>query len=155
MWGPPENKDPILVHHPTRRRVGYFGAVRLRDGRFVFHRATEHFNAVSFFECMKRFARASRRPNRRIVVVTDHATYHHATLHKPWRETQAPQVALDFLPPDSPELNPIARVWKLTRRRCVHNRSFPTIDEVVDAVEAAFTLWARGNDTLRRLCAIT
>jgi hypothetical protein len=31
MWIPPETKDPILLHHPTRRSVGYFGAVRLRD----------------------------------------------------------------------------------------------------------------------------
>ena len=66
----------------------------------------------------------------------------------------APEFALDFLPSYSPELNPIERVWKLTRRRCVHNRYFPTLDEVIDAVESEFTLWARGNDTLRRLCAI-
>jgi len=34
MWIPPETKDPILLHHPTRRSVGYFAAVRLR-GRKV------------------------------------------------------------------------------------------------------------------------
>lgn len=155
IWVPPEDKDPVLLHHPTRRSVGYFGAVRLRDGRFVFHRATENFNAVSFFDFMKHLARASRRPDRRIVVITDNAKYHHATLHKVWREVHEKQFTLDFLPPYSPELNPIERVWKLTRRRCVHNRYFPTLDEVIDAVEAEFTLWARRNDTLRRLCAIT
>ena len=32
MWVPPEVKDPVLQHHPTRKSVGYFGAVRLRDG---------------------------------------------------------------------------------------------------------------------------
>ena len=31
MWVPPEIKDPILYHHPTRHSVGYFGAVRLRE----------------------------------------------------------------------------------------------------------------------------
>jgi hypothetical protein len=36
MWVPPETQDPILLHHPTRRSVGYFGAVRLRDGKFFF-----------------------------------------------------------------------------------------------------------------------
>src|SRR5216683_2886013 len=36
-WIPPEIKDPVLLHHaPTRKSVGYFGGVRLRDGRFVF-----------------------------------------------------------------------------------------------------------------------
>ena len=29
MWVPPEARDPVLLHHPTRRGIGYFGAVRL------------------------------------------------------------------------------------------------------------------------------
>jgi hypothetical protein len=28
----------VLQHHPTRKSVGYFGAVRLRDGKFLFAR---------------------------------------------------------------------------------------------------------------------
>lgn len=152
---PPETKDPVLLHHPTRRSVGYFGAVRLRDGRFVFQRETETFNAVTFFSFMKHLCQTSTRPGRRVVVITDNAKYHHATLHRAWRETHAERFALDFLPPYSPDLNPIERVWKLTRRRCIHNRYFPVLDDVIVAVEAEFALWTRGNDTLRRLCAIT
>jgi len=34
----PEIKDPILFHAPTRKSVGYFGAVRLRDGKFLCRR---------------------------------------------------------------------------------------------------------------------
>ena len=30
MWIPAEEKDPVLFHPPTRKGVGYFGAVRLR-----------------------------------------------------------------------------------------------------------------------------
>ncbi len=26
MWIPPETKDPIVYHHPTRKSVGYFAA---------------------------------------------------------------------------------------------------------------------------------
>jgi transposase len=62
---------------------------------------------------------------------------------------------LDYLPPYSRDLNPIELVWKLTRRRCLHNRYFPTLEEVIDAVEGVFFGWANRNDTLRRLCAIT
>jgi hypothetical protein len=67
---------------------------------------------------------------------------------------QAAQFALDFLPPCSPELNPIERVWKLTRRLCFHNRYFGFLDSVVDAVETQFVDWARPNEVLRSLCAI-
>jgi len=35
MWVPPEIRDPVCRHAPTRKTVSYFGAVRLRDGRLV------------------------------------------------------------------------------------------------------------------------
>jgi len=154
MWVPPETKDPVLLHHPTRRSVGYFGAVRLRDGKFWFHRETDKFNAATFFTFMRGLRRAAIRTGRRVVVITDNAKYHHARLHQNWREQHQADFALEYLPPYSPELNPIERVWKLTRRRCLHNRYFPTLQEVVDAVETLFAGWASRNETLRRLCAI-
>ena len=155
MWIPPETKDPILLHHPTRRSVGYFGAVRLRDGRFHFCREADKFNGVTFFEFMKGLRRTSIRTGRRVVVITDNAKYHHARLHRQWREEHADDFVLDYLPPYSPELNPIERVWKLTRRLCVHNRYFPELEHVIVAVETEFAQWTRGNETLRRLCATT
>lgn len=154
MWVPPEETDPILLHHPTRRSVGYFGAVRLRDGKFVFLRESGRFNALSFHGFMKYLRRISSRSGRRIIAVTDNARYHHATLHKDWRKRQANRFALDFLPPYSPDLNPIERLWKLTRRLCLHNRYFSSLEKVIDAVETQFATWTTGNEVVRRLCTI-
>ena len=92
---------------------------------------------------------------RRVVAISDNAQYHRSKLHLDWRLRQLPQFGLDFLPPYSPELNPIERVWKLTRRLCLHNRYFAFLDSVAEAVEAQFAEWTKPNDTLRRLCAIT
>ncbi len=86
MWVPPETKDPVLLHAPTRRSVGYFGAVRLRDGRFYYCREADKFNGLSFFAFLKGLRRTSIRTGRRVVLITDNAKYHHALLHKPWRE---------------------------------------------------------------------
>jgi transposase len=155
MWVPPEIKDPILYHHPTRKSVGYFAAVRLRDGRLLIRRQTGRFNGESFWEFLKMFREESAVAGRRVVAISDNAQYHRAKLHLPWREAQAPAFELDFLPPYSPQLNPIERVWKLTRRLCLHNRYFGFLDGVVDAVEGQFAAWANPNETLRRLCAIT
>jgi transposase len=155
MWVPPENKDPILYHHPTRKSVGYFGAVRLRDGALVFRRETGKFNGESFWEFLKQLQQASAVPGRRVLAISDNAQYHRSRLHLDWRLRQAPQFGLDFLPPYSPELNPIERVWKLTRRVCLHNRYFGFLESVIDAVETRFADWTKPNDTLRRLCAIT
>ena len=155
MWVPPEEKDPVLLHHPTRRSVGYFGAIRLRDGKLVFQQERERFNAMNFHSFLKDLRRASSKSQRRAVVITDNARYHHAKLHADWRKRCAPQFTLDFLPPYSPELNPIERLWKLTRRLCLHNRYFPTLEDVIAKVESQFAEWTLGNEVVRRLCAIT
>ena len=154
MWVAPEDKDPVVFHHPTRKSVGYFGAVRLNDGRFFFRRETVVFNGETFWEFLKLFHKASARAGRRVVAISDNAGYHHSRLHRPWREQQAPTFTLDFLPPYSPELNPIERIWKLTRRLCLHNRYFGFLESVAHAVEEQFLKWTVPNDTLRRLCAI-
>ncbi|NLH73980.1 MAG: IS630 family transposase, partial [Verrucomicrobia bacterium] len=65
-----------------------------------------------------------------------------------------PDFQLVFLPPYSPELNPIERVWKLVRRNCLHNRYFPTLQLVIEVVESQFQCWERGSETLRKLCAV-
>ena len=62
MWIPPETKDPVLLHAPTRRSVGYFGAVRLRDGKFFFCREAGKFNGTTFFAFMKALRRTSIEP---------------------------------------------------------------------------------------------
>ena len=53
-----------------------------------------------------------------------------------------------------PELNPIERAWKLTRRRCTQNRYFPALEELAQAIFNQFKLWHKPNEALRKLCAI-
>ena len=138
---------------PTRKSVGYFDAVRLRDGKFLFRRESGRFNAETFFQFLLVFRQASSHPQRQVVVISDNARYHKAVAHRAWREQHAAQFALDFLPPYSPELNLIERVWKLTRRLRLHNRYFEALDDVATAVEGQFNNWTDASDTLRRLCA--
>lgn len=69
MWIPPEEKDPVLMHHPTRKSVGYFGAVRLRDGKFVFQRETGRFNALTFHTFMKRLRSISLKSGRQVIII--------------------------------------------------------------------------------------
>lgn len=154
MWVPPEDVDPVILHHPTRKSVGYFGAVRLRDGMFVFARESDRFNGQSFWDFMKLLHNRGLQEGKRILAISDNARYHHAKMHKAWRDEQAPGFALDFLPAYSPDLNPVERVWKLTRKLCLHDQYFPTLDSVIVAVEKEFIGWAQGSETLRKLCAL-
>lgn len=153
MWIPPEDKDPIMLHAPTRKSMGIFGAVRPADGKMV-TASTETFNAVTFKEFLATILRHHRK-GRKIVVILDNARWHHAKLIAPWLKKYRHLLTLDFLPPYSPELNPIERVWKLTRRLCTHNRYFPQLEDLVETIIEQFSLWYKPNDTLRRLCAFT
>jgi len=154
MWIPPEVKDPVLLHHPTRKSVGYFGAVRLRDGKFIAAREKEKFDAQTTWNFLRQLRKTSRRSGRRVVVIIDNAKYHHAKLHFEWRQQQVPEFMLDFLPPYSPELNPIERVWKLVRRLVLHNHYFPELNEVCMAAENQFLAWATRSAVLVKLCNV-
>jgi hypothetical protein len=116
----------------------HYGAVRLRDGRFFFRPETGKFNALTCWEFLKELCATSTRTARQVVVITDNARYHHARLHRDWRQQEAERFRLDFLPPYSPELDPTERIWKLTRRLCVHNRYFPSLNDAALAVETEF-----------------
>jgi transposase len=154
MWVPPECKDPILRHAPTRKSISYFGAVRLRDGKLVMSRPEGNFDAQTCWKFLRQLKRISAQTDRKVIVISDNARYHHAALHQDWREEARDQFALHFLPPYSPELNPIERVWKLLRRRCIHNQHFPTLDDLIESVQPVLREWSRPNPTLRRLCSI-
>jgi transposase len=154
MWIPPEDRDPIVRHAPTRKGVGYYGAVRLRDGRFVWRREAGKFNGETYWAFLRYLRQITAPSPGRTVVIEDNASYHHAALHRAWREACETRFAIHFLPSYAPELNPIERVWKLTRKLRTHNRYFASLDEVITTVEAQFGEWRRGSEDLRRLCAI-
>jgi len=154
MWIPPENCNPVVFHHPTRASMGYYGAVRLRDGKFVYQQEPDKFNATTFLTFLKFLRKITARSSRKVVIILDNARYHHAKLHKEWRIACADRFSLDFLPPYSPELNSIERVWRLIRCLCTHNKYFPALPLVTATVEAQFDRWRGRSEVLQRLCAI-
>jgi len=60
MWIPGDVKDPIVFHAPTRKSVGYFGAVRAEDGKLVTMSA-HPFNAETFKRFLERFEHSHKK----------------------------------------------------------------------------------------------
>jgi transposase len=147
MWVPAEIKDPVLIHAPTRKSVACFVAVNLQTGKFV-RSICPKFNALTFEAFLKTLLRHRSRSTR-MVVVLDHARYHHAAMLAPLRRTYRRILTRLFLPSYSPQLAPIERVWKLTRRLATHNRYFATPDELLTTVEGCFDRRKRSNPALR------
>ncbi len=143
MGVPPEIKDPILRHAPTRKSVACFGSVSLRNGQFV-RMTCPIFNAVTFQSFLKRLLR-QKNPGRRLLLVLDNACDHHAKLLAPRLRFHKQDLRLLFLSPYSPQLAPIGRVWKLIRRLATHDRYFATLPEGLKAVNTCFGRWRRPN----------
>jgi transposase len=143
MWIPLEVKDRVLTHAPTRKSTACFWAVSLETGK-VAYKLCETFDAKTF-ETFLKLLLCRRTHGKRMVIVLDNGRYPHSKLLAP----------LLFLPPYSPQLAPIERVWKLTRRLATLNQYFATLGDVLAVVERCFPRWLKPNAVLRRLCGIT
>jgi transposase len=152
MWVPPEEKDPVVLHAPTKKSISLFGAVNISSGKLV-NLMTPVFNAETFKQFIKMLIKRGSK-KKRLIVILDNARYHHALLLKPWLHKNRQRISLLFLPPYSPELNPIERVWKMIRKNCTHNQYFPSLECLVKSVKEQLNLWDTPNDILHKLCCI-
>ena len=133
-----QRSGPAPCAHP---QVGRVLRGRQRTHRHVRPLSCATFNAATFETFLKTLLRHRSRDTR-MVLVLDNARYHHAILLKPLLRTYRAVLTLLFLPPYSPQLAPIERVWKLARRLATHNRFFATLDDVLTAVSTCFDRWS-------------
>jgi transposase len=74
------------------------------------------------------YVAAQRPPDAHLVMVMDGAGWHHS------HELAVPDsITLVILPPYSPELNPVERVWLHLRERYLSLRFLETFEAIVDA----------------------
>jgi putative transposase len=66
---------------------------------------------------------------RKIYLVLDNVKFHHAKQLEAILERHKDKIELIFLPPYSPDLNPIERVWWLMRKKVTHNRWVKSMNE--------------------------
>jgi len=108
----------------------------VREYRYAYG-AVEPLTGESFFLvlpycntlCMGMFLQelSAAYPNDRIVMVCDGASWHKA------RSLGIPEnIRLVFLPPATPEMNPIEQIWKDIRKSGFRNEAFQTLEKVVD-----------------------
>ncbi|WP_346426520.1 transposase [Bacillus thuringiensis] len=71
-----------------------------------------------------------RKPKKHIVMVLDNARIHHANLLKPFLRQNSQRLTLIFLPPYSPNLNLLERIWKWLKESVVSNRFHASQEEI-------------------------
>lgn len=82
------------------------------------------------------------------VVVLDGAGWHHIGTHD-----LPANVSLVKLPPYSPELNPVERVWLHLRERFLSLRVLDDTEAIIDACCKAWNRLTADPERLRSLCA--
>jgi transposase len=64
-------------------------------------------------------------------------------------------ITLLELPPYSPELNPVERIWHYLRSHWLANSAFLSLADIIDACEMDCNRFATNHGLIRSLCAVT
>jgi len=99
------------------------------------------------FICFLEYLLLQRVPDRPLVLVLDNASYHHAVDVQAFLSLFQERVMVVWLPPYSPDLNPIERFWLFLKNAVCANCLYPSLPLLQTAVEQLFDMQ---NDPLHR-----
>ena len=89
---------------------------------------------------------SEQQPNERIILCMDKAGWHTTKL------LQVPKnIIIWFLPPYSPQLNPVELIWRELRTKYFNNKTFQTLDEVDSHLAHAIIDYTKNLDTIKQL----
>lgn len=96
---------------------------------------TGYINAGSVCELLVKVA--GKYCNMPISIVLDNARYQKCKLVQDLAESL--KIELRYLPPYSPNLNLIERVWKFVKRKCLYSKYYSDFDSFVHAISHCLT----------------
>jgi transposase len=125
-----------LPANSGRSRINLSGVIDVIDHK-VLVQEDKMLNAeatISFFQKIEKSY-----PNKNQVhLFCDNARYYRNRAVQEYLRTS--KIQLHFLPPYSPNLNPIERLWKWMKERVIYNTYYPEFEEFKSAVFGFFTL---------------
>ena len=125
-WTPQGIRPSIPSHYMREYRYCY-GAVDAQTGD-SFYLIAGGCNTEWTNEFLRQVSQAY--PDDYILLVMDNAIWHKSsTLEIP------SNIELTFIPPYTPEMNPIEQVWKEIRKRGFKNKAFQTLEAVIDKLQ--------------------
>ena len=121
----PTGKDAEIKTNSGRDRININGAFNIDTLNGVFD-FTDSVNAQSTISILNSVDE-SRNENERVFVICDNAKYYRSKLVSEWRESHS-HTTLLFLPPYSPNLNLIERLWKYFKKVTLYNKYYKTYE---------------------------
>ena len=114
--------QPQVKSAPTQEKVAFSGFINPQTGELITNEC-DKFNYETIMKSVKSFT--ENLPEvRKILIILDNASWHKKAVRLMRENDNSAGVEFLFLPAYSPELNPIERVWRITRRERTHNRFF-------------------------------
>lgn len=150
-WGIKGRQPVIDCKQRQRERQTTFGSLNIQTGQITINFA-DRGNYQSFKKHLKNLLWVYRKACK-IILIVDNVRYHHAKLLKAFIEKN-PQIEIMYLPPYSPELNPIERVWWYMRKSITHNRYLMTLEERKVKFWQMFSHFMKPNEKLLTVCNV-
>lgn len=119
-----------LLSNTGRKRVNINGAVNI-DTKKLHVNIDSSVNAQSTIKLFKKILK-NHDDDEKIYIICDNAGYYRCTLVKEFLEKEK-RIELVFLPPYSPFLNLIERVWKYFNKIVLYNKYYATYDQFREA----------------------
>lgn len=117
--------DKFVKTNTGRERLNLNGALSLRDKTAIVLEE-ETVNSTSTVRLLNKLV--VKHPVGKIHLILDNASYHHSKVVKTWLKKHH-RFKLHFLPPYSPNLNLIERLWRFFHTQVTWNRYFATFEE--------------------------
>lgn len=154
-----KGSKPKVKSAPCRKNVSYSGYIVPKTGELIVSKPS-WFNYETVIESFRHLlANYPVDDGKRIYLILDNAPWHKKAVRLvqtealPEYKDIRDKMSLIFLPPYSPDLNPIEQVWRITRREITHNTYFANINGIEDALDRYFASYLCPNKKLRSLCS--
>ena len=128
-----------------QKRVNYIGALTLSGHRLTYQK-TDKVNTESIIGLMKKL-RTHHPGKHKLHLIWDNAGYHRS--QKVQDKAKALKIELHYLPPYSPNLNPIERLWKIMHEHVSYNKYYDSFLDFSNATAEFFRHVAKKKKLLR------
>ena len=127
-----KGKKPKRAFFWSNKKLTVFGALTSSSKFYYDFYVAQNSITFSFF-LENLFAWLDR--SKKYVLILDNASFHKTNIVRDTFEERKNWIAVEFIPPYSPELNPIETCWKVTKHAVTKSQHFEAIDAMQEKLE--------------------
>ncbi|MGL1052910.1 IS630 family transposase, partial [Vibrio vulnificus] len=131
-----KGQDKLIETTGSRTRVNLIGALSLKDISATITDTYETIDSESIVRFFWKLKKEHYPLEQTVHIVLDGAAYHRSEMVR--NAAKVLNIELHYLPPYSPNLNPIERLWKVMNEHVRNNVYFPSKAAFTSAIKKFF-----------------